>query len=217
MYKARKSQRKDEPIETNLSWLLSKSGQEFVTKAVWRFGQPSFRLTQVMTQLSYIKTHSLFFLVIWSCCHIFLAQNNLEVSVQKCLWNWIGSVLPDGGLKIFSSWFDLQRCPTTVKNSNKINQRLNVRCRPQEPWTHSIWLAATTARRSSRRLLPSSCPQDRPLVKSARLWTSSRILRRATRLSEKCPTAKIRFACQLLFFSHRISVVIYSCTPVSKP
>ena len=64
MYKARKSERKDEPIETNLSWLLSKSGQEFVTKAVWRFGQPSFRLTQVMTQLSYIKTHSLFFLVI---------------------------------------------------------------------------------------------------------------------------------------------------------
>ena len=49
MYKARKSQRKDEPIETNLSWLLSKSGQEFVTKAVWRFGQPSFRLTQVVT------------------------------------------------------------------------------------------------------------------------------------------------------------------------
>ena len=49
MYKARKSERKDEPIETNLSWLLSKSGQDFVAKAVWRFGQPSFRLTQVMT------------------------------------------------------------------------------------------------------------------------------------------------------------------------
>jgi hypothetical protein len=53
MYKARKSQRKDEPIETNLAWLLSKSGQEFATKSIWNFGQLSFRLTQV---ISYLET-----------------------------------------------------------------------------------------------------------------------------------------------------------------
>jgi len=47
MYKARKTQRKDEPIETNLAWLLSKPGQEFASKSAWKFGQPSFRLTQV--------------------------------------------------------------------------------------------------------------------------------------------------------------------------
>ena len=51
MYKARKSQRKDEPIETNLAWLLSKSGQEFATKSIWNFGQLSFRLTQVISNL----------------------------------------------------------------------------------------------------------------------------------------------------------------------
>ena len=47
MYKSRKSERKDEPIETNLAWLLSKPGQDFVTKSIWKFGQASFKLTQV--------------------------------------------------------------------------------------------------------------------------------------------------------------------------
>ena len=47
MYKARKAQRKGEPMDTNLSWLLSKSGQDFVTNSIWKFGQSSFRLTQV--------------------------------------------------------------------------------------------------------------------------------------------------------------------------
>ena len=79
MHKAKRVFKKQEPIDPNLNWLLSPSGQEF-WKADWHFGQDNSILTEVMEDDNTTSSHT-FNLQLFHPQYI--QKNGL---FTKCIW-----------------------------------------------------------------------------------------------------------------------------------
>lgn len=61
MFKAKQRQQKNENIDANLSWLLSKNGQQFYNKGQWTLGQNCSELTSEPEDLNPLSLLSRYF------------------------------------------------------------------------------------------------------------------------------------------------------------